>query len=172
MFAALDAKEEPRQDIGLAIFELHERRLFRLARRLSSSHDDAADLVQETFVRALRSSASLPENEREQESWLVTVLVNLARDRSRRNLVRVPATIEPVSDPGGPETQYVARIAVEKALARLDARRRAVVVMHELDGEPVARIAELLGIMPVTVRWHLARAKKELGALLGCGESQ
>lgn len=100
----------------------------------------------------------------------MTTMVNLARDRSRRHAVRLAARIETRDDSGDPEGRYVARIAVQGALGQLDSRRRAVVVLHELDGLPVARIAELLGTAPVTVRWHLARARKELGALLGCGD--
>jgi RNA polymerase sigma-70 factor (ECF subfamily) len=167
--AALEADEET-EDCRLRLFDVHERRLFRLARRLSSSHDDATDLVQETFVRVLGSRTPPPVAEREQEAWLVTTMVNLARDRSRRHAVRLAARIETRDDSGDPEGQYVARIAVQGALGQLDSRRRAVVVLHELEGLPVARIAELLGIAPVTVRWHLARARKELGALLGCGD--
>jgi RNA polymerase sigma-70 factor (ECF subfamily) len=168
MLAAL-AVDADMEDNRIRLFDLHERRLFRLARRLSSSHDEATDLVQETFVRALGSRSPLPADEREQDSWLVTAMVNLARDRSRRQAVRA-ARVEAPAEPGGPEAAYVARIAVQDALGRLDARRRAVVVLHELEGEPVARIAALLGVAPVTVRWHLARAKKELGLLLGHGE--
>jgi RNA polymerase sigma-70 factor (ECF subfamily) len=66
----------------------------------------------------------------------------------------------------------VAKITVEDALKRLGARRRAVVVLHELEGEPIARIAALLGIASVTVRWHLARGKRELARVLGCGDGQ
>ena len=43
-----------------ALFDAHHQRLFRLARRLSRSADDARDLVQETFLRAARRPASVP----------------------------------------------------------------------------------------------------------------
>jgi RNA polymerase sigma-70 factor (ECF subfamily) len=154
-------------ELDRPLFDAHHLRLFRLARRLSSSHDEARDLVQETFVRALRSKARLPSDRQEQEAWLVTTLVNLARDRGRRAAVRVrnAAEVRPQSN-GSPEAGYVAKIAVERALERLDPRRRAVILLHELDGEPVKRIAALLGIAPVTVRWHLARARKQLAAML------
>jgi RNA polymerase sigma-70 factor (ECF subfamily) len=168
--AALDADEDM-DDNRIQLFDLHEQRLFRLARRLSASHDEATDLLQETFVRALGSRSPLPADEREQDAWLVTAMVNVARDRSRRHAVRAHfARVETPADTNDPEAGYLARIAVQGALGRLDARRRAVVVLHELEGEPVARIATLLGVAPVTVRWHLARAKKELSLLLGHGE--
>ncbi len=148
------------------LVDTHHVRLFGLARRLSSSHDEARDLVQETLVRALRAKG-LPQERQEQEAWLITALVNLARDRGRRAAVRTRNAAESRAPSGSsPEAAYVAKIAVERALDRLDARRRAVIVLHELDGEPVKRIAALLGIAPVTVRWHLARARKQLAIML------
>jgi RNA polymerase sigma-70 factor (ECF subfamily) len=164
---ATRAHDVEADELGCPLFDAHHLRLFRLARRLSSSHDEARDLVQETFVRALRSKAGLPSDRQEQEAWLVTALVNLARDRGRRSAVRVRNAAEVRAQSGdSPEAGYVAKIAVERALERLDPRRRAVIALHELDGEPVKRIAALLGIAPVTVRWHLARARKQLATML------
>jgi RNA polymerase sigma-70 factor (ECF subfamily) len=170
--AALDVGEATADD-RLRLFDVHERHLFRLARRLSSNHDDAADLVQETFVRAMGSRSPLPEDEGEQAAWLVTAMVNLARDRSRRQAVRVRAASSvSASGTSDLEAGYIAKMTVQDALGRLNARRRAVVVLHELEGEPIARIAALLGIASVTVRWHLAKGRRELAHLLGCGDAR
>ena len=164
---AARARDVEADDLSCSLFDAHHLRLFRLARRLSSSHDEARDLVQDTFVRALRAEAGMPPDRHEQEAWLVTALVNLARDRGRRAAVRVRTAAGVRAQSGeSPEAGYVAKIAVERALERLDSRRRAVIVLHELDGEPVKRIAALLGIAPVTVRWHLARARKQLASVL------
>lgn len=63
----------------------------------------------------------------------------------------------------------MARAAVQHALARLAPRRRAVVVLYELDGMPIAHIARLLGIAAVTVRWHLSVGRREMARILGAG---
>jgi DNA-directed RNA polymerase specialized sigma24 family protein len=60
-----------------ALFEGHSDRLYRLARRLVPAADDALDLVQETFLKAARSPESIPRGFRDQEAWLVRVLVNV-----------------------------------------------------------------------------------------------
>lgn len=160
-------RDEGEDEQALRLFDTHQQRLFRLARRLSSNHADAKDLVQETFARVLRSRSPLPPDPRGQDAWLVTTLVNIARDQARRSAVRHRNRSNAQMEPGdSPEASYVAKIAVGDALARLDARRRAVVVLHELEGEPVRRVATLLGIAPVTVRWHLARARKQLATWL------
>lgn len=151
------------------LFEAHHERLFRLALRLLGEREEARDLVQESFLRAARSASSVPENEREAEAWLVRVAVNLCRDRFRRRAVRgdVATEIPDRADPAsGPEARAVARRTVSAALAHLSPRRRAVVVLHELEELPVADIAQLLGIGRVTVRWHLAAGRRALAQLL------
>jgi RNA polymerase sigma factor (sigma-70 family) len=60
----------------------------------------------------------------------------------------------------------VAKATVETALAQLAPRRRAVLVMYELEGVPVRRISDLLGVAQVTVRWHLSAARKEMARIL------
>ena len=155
------------------LFEAHQGRLFALARRLTRGREDALDLVQETFLRAARRPASVPAGTAA-EPWLVRTLVNVCRDRWRRDEVRsrpIPEVRFEVAPPSSPESQVVARTTVEAALARLSPRRRAVVVLFELEGRDVKEIAGLLGVAAVTVRWHLSRARKQLSALLTEGES-
>jgi RNA polymerase sigma factor (sigma-70 family) len=149
-----------------ALFDTHYPRLYRLARRLVPTVDDALDLVQETFVRVARASKPVPSGAAAEEAWLVRVLINIRRDEWRKASVR-NRTI-PGSTPQGrsPEASWVARTAVWQALDRLPPRRRAIVVMHELEDIDVPEIASLLGISAITVRWHLSVGRRELSLVL------
>jgi RNA polymerase sigma-70 factor (ECF subfamily) len=69
------------------------------------------------------------------------------------------------------EGAAVARATVRKALLRLPARRRAVIVLRELEGLDTGEVARTLGMSRVTVRWHLHAARKDLRRILGVGES-
>jgi RNA polymerase sigma factor (sigma-70 family) len=60
----------------------------------------------------------------------------------------------------------VAHATVWRALDALPPRRRAVVVLHELEELDAKDIAKLLGITTVTVRWHLSRGRRELTRIL------
>ncbi len=152
-----------------ALFDAHHARLYRLARRLAPSADDALDLVQEAFLRAARSPMSVPVGAHNEEAWLVRVLINLRRDQWRREAVRRhhdrhrgPATdVSP-----HPEDAVIARATVWGALDRLSPRRRAIVVLHELEGLPVTTIAPLVGISATTVRWHLWKGRRDLARIL------
>jgi RNA polymerase sigma-70 factor, ECF subfamily len=150
------------------LFDAHHQRLYRLARRLSRSAEDAADLVQETFLRAARHSASVPEGIGHEEAWLVRVLINIARDRWRQLAVRkrgaddAAATVTPVAS--DTESALLARSIIWQALDRLPPRRRAIIVLYEIEGVAIPAIARLLGVAAVTVRWHLSIGRRELAA--------
>jgi RNA polymerase sigma-70 factor (ECF subfamily) len=107
-----------------------------------------------------------------EEAWLVRVLVNLARDAWRKRAVRreyseaqgpVEARRQRVVSP---ESALMASQTVWAAVARLEPRRRAVIVLYELEDRSVADIAAVLGIAAVTVRWHLSRGRRELARLI------
>jgi RNA polymerase sigma-70 factor (ECF subfamily) len=167
--------EDPADRLG-ALFDAHQARLYRLARRMLADAEEARDLVQEAFLRAARHLGSVPADDGGAGAWLTRVVVNLCRDRGRRLEVRRRAAatvLRPVeaAPDSGPESRAVARTAVQTALAALPPRRRAVVVLHELEERPVAEIARLLGLARVTVRWHLATGRRDLAARLSSGGS-
>ena len=152
--------------LGL-LFDAHHGRLYRLARRLVLDSEEAHDLTQETFLRAAQKPTSVPDGPAA-EAWLVQVLVNLCRDRYRRSAVRNAAKQHlpaPLASPN-PEATAVAQASVRAALAQLPARRRAIVVLAELEGLAGGEVAQLLGISHVTVRWHLSLGRRELRQLL------
>ena len=156
------------------LFERHHESHWRLALRLVGNPEIAKDLVQETFLRAL--DRRLPDDLRSAEAWLVRTLVNLSRDRYRRLAVRRRHRDRETRGAGanavgaGHEDSVVARLTIERGLDRLTPRRRAVLVLHDLEGLEPKRIGRLLGLRPPTVRWHLAAARRELTRLLATEE--
>jgi len=162
-----DAPANPAERLS-ALFDAHYARLYRLARRLAADADAARDLVQDTFLRAARAPASVPHGASSEEAWLVRVLINIRRDEWRRAAVRarhaplVPAA-RAASDQ---EAAVVARATIWRALDALPPRRRAVVVLHELEELAIPAIASLLGISAITVRWHLSAGRRDLARIL------
>jgi RNA polymerase sigma factor (sigma-70 family) len=153
------------------LFDVHHDRLYRLARRLAGS-TDALDLVQETFLKAARFPKSIPLGTANEEAWLVRVLINIRRDQWRKASVRHHYNKTAFGDShlarGGRdlEAALIAKTAVWQALDVLPPRRRAIVVMFELEGLAVPAIAALLGISIITVRWHLSMGRRDLSRVL------
>lgn len=161
-----DAVGEARTLRMAALFDVHYQRLYRLARWMSGGRDAARDLVQETFLRAARAVDSVPSGESAEASWLVRVLVNICRDEWRRlaRSRRWQGSAPPTGESPHPEAAFIAHTTIWRAMWRLAPRRRAVLVMYELEGVGIPEIARLLGISAVTVRWHLSRGRRELAA--------
>jgi len=161
-----------------SLFDAHHERLYRLARRLCGRQEEARDLVQETFLRAARSPASVPWGAASEEAWLVRILINICRDAWRKRAVR--AKVDPAlasesmtHEAANQESALIARTTVWQALATLGPRRRAVIVLYELEGAAIPAIAKLLGVAPVTVRWHLSLGRRQLArAIKGDGSDR
>jgi RNA polymerase sigma-70 factor (ECF subfamily) len=164
----LAMQDRPEDRLG-NLFDAHHERLYRLARRLAANADDALDLVQETFLRAARSPGSVPLGASAEEAWLVRVLINLHRDAWRKAAVRkrhAQRADPPTRVEATQEAALIARTTIWRALDRLPSRRRAVVVLHELEGLSISAIASLLGLSRITVRWHLAMGRRDLTRIL------
>jgi RNA polymerase sigma-70 factor, ECF subfamily len=154
------------------LFDTHHQRLYRLARRLSRNAEDARDLVQETFLRAARHAASVPVGADHEEPWLVRVMINIARDRWRQIEVRKRSAGELAWNapaPSDSESALLARSIIWQALQRLPPRRRAILVLYEIEGVAIPAIARLLGVTAVTVRWHLSIGRRELAKVVEGG---
>jgi RNA polymerase sigma-70 factor (ECF subfamily) len=148
-----------------AMFDAHADRLYALARRLAVNADSARDLVQETFLRAARSMPSIPVELSKEEAWLVRVLVNIQRDEWRKAGVRERSRAllrESAISDGNVESALIAKRTIWRALDALAPRRRAIIVMCELEGMSIGAIASLLGVTRTTVRWHLSMGRSEL----------
>jgi RNA polymerase sigma-70 factor (ECF subfamily) len=156
------------------LFDTHHRRLYRLARRLSRTTEDAHDLVQETFLRAARAPQSIPDGASKEEAWLVRILINICRDGWRWSAVRSRALADgrlDASDATSPEPALLAKAMVQRALQSLAPRRRAILVLYELEGVPIKDIAAMLRVSAVTVRWHLSIGRREMAKALGAGRT-
>jgi RNA polymerase sigma factor (sigma-70 family) len=98
------------------------------------------------------------------------VLVNIRRDQwrksaNRKRLVQANAILQRRDD-SDCESALIARTTIWRALDVLSPRRRAVLVMYELEGLTISAIASLLGISTITTRWHLAKGRRDLATVL------
>jgi RNA polymerase sigma-70 factor (ECF subfamily) len=153
----------------------HERTapiLRRKAARLAA--DDrmlSEDLVQETYLRAIRRWADVRQlDESRQLGWVTVALTNVFGDVLRKR-ARSPL-VESLEDGGAELTDLPTTVlmrmhyrrTLQLALTELDGRQREIFVLRLL-GWQGADIARMLGISPVTVRWNMSKAWKRLNEL-------
>ena len=158
------------RDGDVAAFDQLVRRYFdragAIARRLMQNREDAEDLVQDAFMRALERLDSFDDS-RDFGPWFFRLLVNTGinsrRSRTRRQMEPEPfeaPSFEALPDELAERSEI--RDRFEAALAALPERQRMIIGMFEVDGFSSVEIAETLGVSPETVRWHVHQARQAL----------
>jgi RNA polymerase sigma-70 factor (ECF subfamily) len=152
-------------------------RLRRYFRASGFTEPETEDLVQEALIRVFRAVGGLREEERF-VPWLFVLARNLARtagearhrEQERRaegvDLEAVAGAVEPE-----PASRARARLArVQRVLGVLPEQQRRCLILVARDGLSYREAADLLGLSALTVRNHLAAARRRLRAELEGGE--
>jgi RNA polymerase sigma-70 factor (ECF subfamily) len=149
--------------------------LYRQMRALAGPRRDLDDLVQAAAERALRALPRF-EGRSALSTWTYGVAYRTVLDHDRwyRRWSR-RFSLADSSEPPEPPSSWDGEVAftelrrarrLHAALARLPASKRAVVVLHDLEGVDVKRIAEIVEANERTVRSRLRDGRKKLAALL------
>jgi RNA polymerase sigma-70 factor, ECF subfamily len=146
-------------DALAALYRLHGAALFRLARRLTTSIQDAEDVLHDLFV-GLPESIHKYEGRGSLIGWLKRVLVRLTFMRLRAERRRHEVDLhEEISETRAGRAPYdIGRLDVERVMATLPPDIRTVLVLHQTEGYSHQEIAALLGITPGASRVRLSRA--------------
>jgi len=147
-------------DVG-ELFKLYHGPLVRMLHRRTGDRDQAEELAQETFARAVEAP---PQNPR---PWLFAVALNLvredARTHARRSRRLTLLKSEPQSSPA-PDVDFERRErqeAVRDALAQLNDRDREALLL-KAEGFSYDEIAATLGLARGAIGTTLARARRRL----------
>jgi RNA polymerase sigma-70 factor (ECF subfamily) len=147
-------------------------RLFRLAVSITRSELDARDATQDACVLAWRELPRLRDRDKF-DAWLSQILVNAARGvvrRTSRTRVR-ELSLDDVSPDGTPHAEpavaaeqdlFADANAIQRAFGRLDGATRALLVLHYVQGSPLAEIATATGSPVGTIKWRLSNARRAL----------
>jgi RNA polymerase sigma-70 factor, ECF subfamily len=151
--------------------------LYSYALALSRNRNDAEDLVQETYVRAIPAAARL-RRESNVKGWLFTILRNIWLNQLRQPRVAVPISgmdIDQCLPQFGaaikedPQSLLLTKLDQEKvrgAILRLPLESREIILLREYEGLSYQEIADVLNCPIGTVMSRLGRARSRLRALL------
>lgn len=153
---------------------LYYSALHRYAMGMTRNHAEAEDLVQETYVRAIRAIGRITTGE-VHKSWLFTILRNIRINELRRQRVAIMVnwtddtenTIAAASmDPLAIYTRNVNRNTVQEAMLALSAEHRKILMLREIEGLSYEELSTALNCPIGTVMSRLSRARTKLRALL------
>jgi len=147
--------------------------VFRLAAALVSDRDEAADVTQETYVRAWGRIEELRDGAAAL-GWLCRIARNVAHDRRGSWWSRIRAPLDAIAGEAapreaGPDASFAATEraeAVRAALAKLPEKHRVVLALREFEGLSYEEIAEATGVPRGTVESRLHRARAALARRL------
>jgi len=151
------------------LVEQHSRAVFRLAYRMTSSHPDAEDIVQETFLRAWKQLKTY-DGRAAFGTWLYRICANCSLDHLRsRKRAEMDDSEDPFRDIAheSPSPERLA-MSVEinavlmPALNGLTAMERTAFVLRHYQGLPIADISRALGVENNAAKHSIFRAVQKL----------
>lgn len=165
------------------LVEAYQRPAVSKAYRLLGNSEDAAEVVQEAFLRAYRALGRLKEPSRF-GPWLMRIVGNLSLNARRSRKSAQTLTLEeergtdgltsgegePVVAAFGPDAEAQGREmqrALDEALAGLPEKQRLSLVLFTIEGWAQKDIAEYLECSIENVKWNVFQARKRLREQLG-----
>ncbi|HEX9161508.1 MAG TPA: RNA polymerase sigma factor [Thermoanaerobaculia bacterium] len=156
------------------IAERHQAAVFRFLRSIGADGANAEDALQETFLGAWRGAAGF-RGESSVRAWLFTIARN-AMMRQHRRRVDEPAETESLSSLGDaagwgsdddPERDVIEseqRALFQRAMGRLSAADREILLLRDIEGLSGEEAAAVIGVPIAAMKTRLHRARLRLAA--------
>jgi RNA polymerase sigma-70 factor (ECF subfamily) len=159
------------------LIQRYQRRVYQLALGIVRNHEEALDIVQDTFIKVHEHLANF-KGDSAFFTWTYRIASNLSIDSVRRTRrgehVAVDETT--LTDAGdehevfssrsaSPQKQLLRRelsVELQRALATVSEQHRAIVILREIEGLSYEQLAETLGIPKGTVMSRLFHARQKL----------
>jgi RNA polymerase sigma-70 factor (ECF subfamily) len=161
------------------LYRLYAADVYRLVYGLLGQQEDTEEVVQDTFVYAMRNLARYDPDKAAFRTWLFIIATSRARNKRRRRWLPtislrqlLQSGIEP-SDTGRSERPPETMVenasrheAVRQALAELSPKLREAAVLRYFEGVTYREIGQILGIPPKTAESRVRLAHNAMRALI------
>ena len=157
---------------GEDFYELYARAVYRYLFSLIGEADTAEELTQETFYQALKSMNTY-RGESTPQVWLCGIAKRLwfkELERRKRTVSVEESDLSRMAAPDDPAKEYEdrqERLALYRAMQKLDAQTREVIHLRLSGGFSFRDIGEILGRSEVWARVRFYRGKEELAKIIG-----
>jgi len=172
-----DPRVHAESDAQTRFVQQHLRRIFMLIYRIVDNVDDAQDLTQETFIKALQRQTQLKDLDRAAH-WLSRIASNTAIDFLRRNKRYTVTDVSELAEMHGtfenPEEVLLRgehRSQLDGGLATLTPRERMALLLRDVEEMPAAQVALQMKCSKATVRSHIANARTKFKRYLDARRS-
>lgn len=161
--------------------EIYSPRVYRLGMRIVNNEQDAEDVLQETFIKAIRALPSF-EGRSSISTWLYRIATNEALMLLRKHTPEMVSLDAPAEEDdeeqealqvvdwtNQPETELSAREVrqqINRAVSKLPLGQREVFALREVEGMSVKETADILNVSESVVKTRLLRARMHLRQVL------
>ena len=146
-------------------FTTLREQMLSLAERITGNRDDAADAVQDAFVKLWQQRGRYETTSHAQGAGMMTVRTT-SIDMARRNSHQADVPIEQADDRTEPVIDDDRNLAYQQVRRIIDNEltnnQRMIIDMREVQGLEFDEIAARLGMQPANVRVELSRARKRV----------
>jgi RNA polymerase sigma-70 factor, ECF subfamily len=159
----------------------YQHRIYTVVSGMVADHEDAVDLVQETFIKAYTGLGRFRQ-EAGFYTWLYQIAINLCIDYGRRRKRRQeplpldeclrrdqaaePEDTSPTRDPERAAINHHLRAAIQAALQQLSEPFRTAVVLHDIEGLAQEEVAKIMRCPLGTAKSRIQRGRYQLRDLL------
>jgi RNA polymerase sigma-70 factor (ECF subfamily) len=152
------------------LYREHAPRLYALSCRMAGSTEDGEDLLQEIFLQAYRKLGSF-KGDSALGTWLYRLALNHCLDYVRSRQAKMSKLTDTLDaeismEPSARRETPIARLDLERGVARLPAGCREAFVLHDVEGFDHKEVARLLGIAEGTSKSQVFKARMKLRAFL------
>ncbi len=164
------------------LVERYKERLYATVYHMTSNHEDANDLVQDSLIKAYKSLGNF-KGQSSFYTWVYRIAVNRTINFLKRRKTRNHYSLDDVDSNIQTDPDFVELMShvtprrevglnelqdkLNEALQKLSEAHRGVVVMHDIQGMTHADIAKVMGCSEGTVRSRLFYARQQLQGFLG-----
>ncbi len=160
-----DSQLQAESEAQTQFLQQNLRRIFLLIYRIVGNVDDAQDLTQETFIKALQRQSQLKDLDKAAQ-WLSRIAANTAIDFLRRNkrisFVDVTHLANAANSHESPEQLLLRgerKLHLDGGLATLTERERMALLLRDVEEMPAEQVASHMNCSMATVRSHIANAR-------------
>lgn len=166
-------------DAYAELMQRYQRRIYALIYNMTGNNEDTEDLIQDVFLKAY-SALEKFQGKSSFYTWVYRIAVNRTINFVKKRKKRQAASLNDVDSGVERDEAYVELSSrstpfrdarnteifekLNAALQKLSEKHRTVVVMHDIEGIPHDRIAEIIGVSSGTVRSRLFYARRQLQA--------
>ncbi len=151
------------------LVRLYKNQVASLAYKMVGDYDEAADIMQNVFVKVNQNIWRYDEKKRFY-TWLYRITVNASIDYMRKHRRHQHESIDEVKEKPDdhnitPETAYQRnrlREYINEATLTLNEKQRNAFILRDMDGCNIDDVADIMDMPEATVRWYLHRARAKI----------